>query len=100
MTPRASEAQIAAALAQLPGWERRGETIWRVFRFADFAAAFAFMTAVAGVAEAMAHHPDWRNVYDRVQIGFTTHDAGGLTELDFRAAREVDRLALARGGRL
>ncbi|MCA8966434.1 MAG: 4a-hydroxytetrahydrobiopterin dehydratase [Planctomycetes bacterium] len=97
MTRRATEAEIAAALAALPGWERRGETIWREFTFADFVAAFAFMTDVAAAAEQRSHHPDWRNVYRRVQISWTTHDAGGLTGLDFELARRCDELAAAPG---
>ena len=93
MTQRTNEAAIAAALAALPGWERRGESLWREFTFADFAAAFAFMTKVAVVGEQLGHHPDWRNVYRRVQISLTTHDAGGLTDLDFALARRCDELA-------
>jgi 4a-hydroxytetrahydrobiopterin dehydratase len=65
----------------------------RIFRFPDFVGAFAFMSACALVAEKLNHHPDWSNVYATVTVALTTHDAGGLTELDFKLAREMDRLA-------
>lgn len=97
MIRRATEPEIAAALGALPGWERRGETIWQGFTFADFAAAFAFMADVARIAEALDHHPDWRNVHRRVEISLSTHDARGLTGRDFRLAREISALADARG---
>jgi 4a-hydroxytetrahydrobiopterin dehydratase len=64
-----------------------------VFRFRDFVAAFGFMTRVALAAERANHHPEWLNVYDRVEITLTTHDAGGLTGLDLALAEQVDALA-------
>jgi 4a-hydroxytetrahydrobiopterin dehydratase len=84
-----------AALASLPGW-RAGEgrdCLTRTFRFADFNAAFAFMTRVALMAEKLDHHPEWSNVYNRVEVTLTTHDAGGVTELDVRLARFMDEAA-------
>lgn len=94
-----TESERDAALTTLPGWtynpEARG--IERSFAFADFTAAFAFMTRVAAVAEAMDHHPDWSNVWNRVAIRLTTHDAGGITALDMELARRID--AAANGGR-
>jgi 4a-hydroxytetrahydrobiopterin dehydratase len=93
--PRAalSEARVRALLAERPGWELRGDRIARSFRFADFVAAFGWMASVALVAERLNHHPDWKNVYDRVEVELTTHDAGGLTERDFELAAAMDRLA-------
>ena len=83
-----------AALASLPGWQfdaTRG-AIRRSFRFADFGQAFSFMTALALHAERHDHHPEWFNVYNRVDITLTTHDAGGLTALDLAFARQADAL--------
>jgi 4a-hydroxytetrahydrobiopterin dehydratase len=87
------EARVRERLAEHPGWELRGTRIARTFRFADFATAFGWMASVALVAERMDHHPDWKNVYDRVEVELTTHDAGGLTERDFELAAAMDRLA-------
>ncbi len=94
---RLDDALLHARLAQQPGWALRAGKLSRELRFADFRAAFAFMTAVADEAEAMNHHPDWSNVYDRVRIELSTHDAGGITEQDFALAAAIDRLALAHG---
>ena len=84
------DAAIAKALETVPDWTRDGDTIRRSFRFDDFTAAFGFMSRVALHAEKRDHHPDWSNVYDRVEIVLSTHDAGGLTELDFDLARAID----------
>ena len=88
-------AERDAALAALPGWSydagRNG--IARSFRFADFNAAFGFMTRVALAAEKADHHPDWSNVWNRVDILLSTHSAGGITEKDMALARAIDRLA-------
>ena len=81
------------ALAQLPGWSLQGGKLHREFRFADFVEAFGFMSRVALVAEAMDHHPEWSNVYARVVVDLTTHDAGGLTGLDLDLARRMSELA-------
>jgi 4a-hydroxytetrahydrobiopterin dehydratase len=88
-----SDAEIGQRLAQVPGWERRGDRITRSFRFADFSEAFGWMASVALVAERMNHHPEWRNVWARVDVELTTHDAKGLTERDFELAAAMDRLA-------
>ena len=90
---RLDDAAIAKALAAHPAWHRDGEAIARTLQFADFRAAFAFMTEVARRAEAMQHHPDWRNCYARVEVRLWTHDAGGITARDFELATAIDRLA-------
>jgi len=74
-------------------WDPRRSAIRKLFRFQDFVAAFGFMTRVALAAERAGHHPEWLNVYDRVEITLTTHDAGGLTGLDLALAAEIDALA-------
>lgn len=82
------------ALAALPGWTLRGEgrAISRSFAFADFRAAFGFMAQVALLAEKQDHHPEWTNVYNKVDITLSTHDAGGLTVRDIRLAQAIDRI--------
>jgi len=90
------EASVQSQLAALPGWTLREGKLSRQFTFADFAEAFGFMAAVAVVAERMNHHPEWRNVYNRVEVDLVTHDAGGITELDFALAERMNQLA---GGR-
>lgn len=92
---RLSEDQRRAALAALPGWtmvEGR-DAISRIFRFADFKQAFAFMARVALKAEQMDHHPEWFNVYSKVEVTLATHDAGGVTALDIELARYMDEAA-------
>ena len=84
--------QIEEAIRVLDGWELQNGRLRKEFRFADFSAAFGFMTRVALVAERMNHHPDWSNVYNRVTIELYTHDAGGLTAKDFELARALSRL--------
>ena len=81
------------ALAALPGWtyDARRDGIERRFTFADFGEAFAFMTRVALAAERADHHPEWSNVWNRVDIFLTTHSAKGLTRLDIDLARKIDR---------
>ena len=88
-----SPGEVSERLARMPAWELRGDRIARRFRFADFAAAFAWMARVAPVADRLDHHPEWRNVYDRVDVELTTHSAGGLTQLDFELAEAMDALA-------
>jgi 4a-hydroxytetrahydrobiopterin dehydratase len=83
------------ALATLKGWrEVEGrDAIVKIFVFADFTAAFGFMTMVALVAEKLDHHPEWSNVYKTVAVTLSTHDAGGLTMRDIELARAMDRIA-------
>ena len=88
-----SAAEIDAELSETPGWEIREEKLHREFLFDDFEAAFRFMTRVASTAEELDHHPEWKNVYNRVDVDLTTHDAGGLTRLDFELARAMNGFA-------
>lgn len=88
-----TEEERALLPQQLPHWEMRDEKLHRDFRFPDFVHAFAFMTQVALLAEKMAHHPEWSNVYNQVSISLTTHDAGGVSKLDLELARQIDALA-------
>lgn len=85
----------AVALAQLSGWQTVAgrDAIAKSFQFADFNAAFGFMTRVALAAEKLDHHPEWFNVYNRVDITLATHDAGGVTDLDVQLARIADAAA-------
>ncbi|MBC2669313.1 4a-hydroxytetrahydrobiopterin dehydratase [Novosphingobium piscinae] len=89
-------AERDSALAALPLWSLRadGLALVRTLRFADFAAAFGFMTRVAILAEKADHHPEWSNVYNRVEITLTTHDAGGLSQRDVALARAIDAAAI------
>lgn len=87
--------QRRAMAMRLKGWalvEGR-DAITRTFVLADFSAAFAMLTRVALVAERMDHHPEWRNVWNRLEITLSTHDAGGLTERDVALAEAIDRIA-------
>jgi 4a-hydroxytetrahydrobiopterin dehydratase len=90
MTSKLDEAGIKARLAGLSGWERAGDAIRKEYRFADFAEAMAFVTRVALRAESMNHHPDILINYSRITLTLSTHDAGGLTERDFRLAEKID----------
>ena len=92
---RLSEQQIAAALADLSAWQLADGKLHRDFKFPDFITAFGFMTQAAFIAETMNHHPEWFNVYGRVSVDLTTHDAGGLTELDVELATRMDGIATA-----
>ena len=84
--------QIAGLASSLPQWSLVAGKLQRELRFADFVEAFAFMTKVALIAEAMGHHPEWSNVWNRVTIALTTHDTGGLSNLDLEMARRIDGL--------
>lgn len=82
----------ATLAADLPQWTRDGEHLKRSFRFRDFVDAFGFMARVALLAERADHHPEWFNVYNRVDIALTTHDAGGLSARDVALAKAIDAL--------
>ena len=88
-----ADAALEAALAKLSGWSLRDGKLHKQFRFDDFIQAFGFMTRVALVAEAMNHHPEWSNVWNRVDVDLNTHDAKGITELDVSLASRMDELA-------
>jgi 4a-hydroxytetrahydrobiopterin dehydratase len=90
--PRLTDAEVAALLVECPGWTLRGDglALTREFKFADFNAAFGFMTRVALYADKADHHPEWSNVYNRVAIALTTHDAGGLSARDAAMARAIE----------
>ena len=88
-----SEAEIGQALATLPGWEIREGKLHRDYRFGDLVHAFGFMAMAAIGIEKMNHHPEWFNVYNRVGVDLTTHDAGGITARDFELARLLDAVA-------
>jgi 4a-hydroxytetrahydrobiopterin dehydratase len=85
----------AQALARVPAWKEVAgrDAIARKFTFKDFNEAFGFMTRAALVAEQMNHHPEWSNVWRTVEVTLSTHDAGGLTELDIRLAEAMDKIA-------
>jgi 4a-hydroxytetrahydrobiopterin dehydratase len=85
----------AAALAQLTGWSAADgrDAITKTFKFADFNAAFGWMTRIALAAEKLDHHPEWSNVYSRVEVLLATHDADGVTELDVTLAKIMDAAA-------
>ncbi len=85
--------RISAELTSIPEWKLLDGKLHREYKFQDFTHAFGFMAAVATIAEKMDHHPDWLNVYNRVVINLVTHDAGGLTTLDFQLAAAMERLA-------
>ena len=93
--PRLTDAEISALLAECPDWTLRGDglALTRELKFADFNEAFGFMTRVSLYADKADHHPEWSNVYNRVTITLTTHDAGGLSERDAAMARWIDDLA-------
>lgn len=96
---RLSAADIDQGIAELADWSLRDDhmAITRTFTFRNFSEAFGFMTECALVAERMNHHPEWFNVYSRVEVLLTTHDVSGLTALDLKLARAMDRAAARRG---
>ena len=88
-----SDEALERGLRELGEWSLREGKLHREFRFADFSAAFGFMCRAALVAEQLDHHPEWFNVYNRVRVDLTTHDAGGLSEHDLELARRMDAIA-------
>ena len=95
MVEKLTGAARDAALSELTGWSEVDgrDAIARNFTFSDFNEAFGFMSRVALEAERMDHHPEWFNVYNRVEITLSTHDAGGLSERDIRMAKRIDGFA-------
>ena len=97
MIERFSQNEIDAALVELnkntdKPWVIKEEKLYKAFKFSDFIAAFAFMTQVAMLAEKANHHPEWFNVYNRVEISLTTHDADGISKRDFELAQNISKL--------
>jgi 4a-hydroxytetrahydrobiopterin dehydratase len=95
MAVKLAAAERTTALASLPDWQTvdQRDAITRSYRFKDFNEAFGFMVRVALIAEKMDHHPEWSNVYNRVDVTLTTHDAKGLTRLDIELASAMDKFA-------
>ena len=90
---RLGDEEIRTMLETTPGWQREGDKLARQFKFASFVEAFGWMSSVALVAEKLDHHPEWKNVYSRVEVELTTHDSGGITALDFELAARMNELA-------
>ncbi len=89
---RIEPADLQTAIENLPGWSLKNSKLHRDFEFADFSSAWGFMSRAALIAEKMDHHPEWSNVYNRVSIDLSTHDAGGITRLDLELARKMSAL--------
>jgi len=94
MVEKLGSEALAQLAEQLPGWQlgTAPDAIHKSFKFKDFSTAFGFMTRVALIAEKLDHHPEWSNVYNRVEITLTSHDAAGLTKRDIAMAGAIDRL--------
>jgi len=92
---RLSDEVLSQQMPSLPGWTLEDGKLHREFQFEDFVEAFGFMARVALVAESMNHHPEWSNVWNRVVVDLSTHDAGGITELDLELARRMDRMLVS-----
>lgn len=93
MADKLSKDEIEAAIAELDGWSLDDGKLYREYKFDNFIEAFGFMTSAAIAAEKMNHHPEWFNVYSKVKVHLTTHDAGGITELDIKLAKKMNALA-------
>ncbi len=91
--PKLKEADVTARVKQLPGWSVKDGKLHREYQFADFIHAFGFMATSAPAIEKMNHHPEWFNVYNRVTVDLSTHDAGGITEKDFDLAILLEGVA-------
>jgi 4a-hydroxytetrahydrobiopterin dehydratase len=90
-----NDKQLNHHLKELDDWTIKNDKLFKVFKFADFAQAFEFMSLVAITAETMDHHPEWSNVYNTVEINLVTHSEGGITELDIDLAKKIDSQKLA-----
>lgn len=88
-----TDAELASGLEKLAGWKIENGKLHREYKFPDFPHAVGFMTIAAPGIEKMNHHPEWSNVYNRVTVNLTTHDAGGITHHDFELARLLDGIA-------
>ena len=89
--PKLTDDEVQAGLRRLPGWMLRGGRLHREYAFGDFAEAFGFMTRCALLAQKHDHHPEWLNAFNRVVVDLTTHDAGGISALDFALANEMEK---------
>lgn len=87
-----SDKQVNLQLEDLPGWQRDGDSITKSYHFSDFIEAISFMNQAAFHAEALEHHPEWRNTYNVVDVRLTTHDTGGITSLDIRLAKRMEHI--------
>ena len=87
-----TDAEISELVKSHPDWTLHGKVLKRSYQFDDFCAAFAFMTRVALIAEKLGHHPEWSNVYNKVEVGITSHDVGGLSSTDRVFIAQVDAL--------
>lgn len=97
MHSKLEDEAVRKLLEQMCGWVLCDGKLQKRFSFAGFAEAIGFITAVAVTAEKMNHHPEWSNIFNRVDVALVTHDVGGLTELDFSLARKMDNLASSGG---
>lgn len=88
-----TDTEISTQLQELSDWTVENEKLHKEFQFDSFVEAFGFMASVALIAESMNHHPEWFNVYNRVTVDLATHDAGGISALDFELAKKVDALS-------
>ena len=91
--PKLNKTELQAALDALPGWNLENENLHREYAFVDFVHAFGFMATSAIAIEAMEHHPEWSNVWNKVVIDLTTHDAGGITSKDILLANKLEAIA-------
>lgn len=98
MIDRLSDPQIQQALEKLNGWKQQDNrsAIHKTFKFKNFETAWSFMNTIAETAESMDHHPEWSNVYNRVEITLTTHDAGGITCKDIELAQKIEETLLSK----
>ena len=92
-TTKLTDAEINAQLEEISGWTVENEKLHKEFQCDSFVEAFGFMASVALIAESMNHHPEWFNVYNRVTVDLATHDAGGISALDFELAKKIDALS-------
>jgi 4a-hydroxytetrahydrobiopterin dehydratase len=88
-----SDQELALELTKLRAWKVEGDKLRREYVFADFVSAFGFMASAALVAQALDHHPEWTNIWNKVRIDLTTHDAAGITGLDVKLAHAMEELA-------
>jgi 4a-hydroxytetrahydrobiopterin dehydratase len=88
-----ADAEVRSYISHLPGWSASNEKLHKLFQFEDFAHAFGFMATAAVLIEKLNHHPEWSNVYNRVEVFLTTHDAGGITARDFELAHLLEKVS-------